>query len=240
MLAIAQALLAHGARVTLRRARRGGPGARRRGAGLGAVAGETFDITDRAAVAAAFERARSTLRRASTSWSTTPARPISAPFLKTDAEFWQRMLGVNLTGAYLLHPAALPDMLRGGMGPHRQRGHHRGPDRLPLRLGLLRRQARRRRADARAGAGGRAKGITVNAVCPGYTETDIVREAVANIVAKTGRSEDEARAELRARNPQGRLVQPRRSRERGAPGCACPAADAMNGQAIAVAGGEVM
>ena len=48
----------------------------------------------------------------------------------------------------------------------------------------------------------------MNAVCPGYTETDIVGAAVANIVAKTGRSEDEARAELVRRNPQGRLMQP--------------------------------
>jgi NAD(P)-dependent dehydrogenase (short-subunit alcohol dehydrogenase family) len=80
------------------------------------------------------------------------------------------------------------------------------------------------------------KGITVNAVCPGYTETDIVRDAVANIVGKTGRSEEQARAELAARNPQRRLVQPdevadavawlcqpRRPRSRGKP-CRWPAA----------------
>jgi NAD(P)-dependent dehydrogenase (short-subunit alcohol dehydrogenase family) len=53
-----------------------------------------------------------------------------------------------------------------------------------------------------------AKGITVNAVCPGYTETDIVKDAVANIVAKTGRTEAQAYAGLAAGNPQQRLVQP--------------------------------
>jgi NAD(P)-dependent dehydrogenase (short-subunit alcohol dehydrogenase family) len=52
------------------------------------------------------------------------------------------------------------------------------------------------------------KGVTVNAVCPGYTETDIVQDAVANIVRKTGRSAEQARAELASANPQGRLVQP--------------------------------
>jgi NAD(P)-dependent dehydrogenase (short-subunit alcohol dehydrogenase family) len=84
-----------------------------------------------------------------------------------------------------------------------------------------------------------AKGITVNAVCPGYTETDIVRDAVANIVAKTGRSEQEARAELAAGNPQKRMVQPEEVASAVAWLC-LPQSAAMNGQAIAVAGGEVM
>ena len=52
------------------------------------------------------------------------------------------------------------------------------------------------------------KGITVNAVCPGYTETDLVREALDNIMQKTGMSLDEAKAKLAEGNPQGRLVQP--------------------------------
>ena len=60
------------------------------------------------------------------------------------------------------------------------------------------------------------KGVTVNAVCPGYTETDILRESIANVVAKTGRSEAEARAEFAAGNPQGRIVQPERGGRRGA------------------------
>jgi NAD(P)-dependent dehydrogenase (short-subunit alcohol dehydrogenase family) len=83
------------------------------------------------------------------------------------------------------------------------------------------------------------KGITVNAVCPGYTETDIVREAIANITAKTGRSEDEARAELAAANPQKRLVQSEEVANSVAWLC-LPESAAMNGQSIAVAGGEVM
>ena len=58
--------------------------------------------------------------------------------------------------------------------------------------------------------------MTVNAVCPGYTDTDIVKDAIANIRAKTGRSESEALAALVATNPQRRLIQPRRSRRHGA------------------------
>jgi NAD(P)-dependent dehydrogenase (short-subunit alcohol dehydrogenase family) len=84
-----------------------------------------------------------------------------------------------------------------------------------------------------------ARGVTVNAVCPGYTETDIVKDAIANIVARTGRTEDEARAELAAGNPQKRLVQSEEVANAVAWLC-LPDSAAMNGQAIAVAGGEVM
>jgi NAD(P)-dependent dehydrogenase (short-subunit alcohol dehydrogenase family) len=84
-----------------------------------------------------------------------------------------------------------------------------------------------------------SKGVTVNAVCPGYTETDIVHDAVANIVSKTGRSAEQARAELAARNPQQRLVQPDEVADAVVWLC-LPGSSAMNGQALAVAGGEVM
>jgi NAD(P)-dependent dehydrogenase (short-subunit alcohol dehydrogenase family) len=81
------------------------------------------------------------------------------------------------------------------------------------------------------------KPVTVNAVCPGYTETDIVREALANIQAKTGRSEAEARAELVKQNPQGRLVQPAEVANAVLWLC-LPGSESITGQAIAVAGGE--
>jgi NAD(P)-dependent dehydrogenase (short-subunit alcohol dehydrogenase family) len=82
-------------------------------------------------------------------------------------------------------------------------------------------------------------GVTVNAVCPGYTETDMVSAAVANIVAKTGKTESEARAALVANNPQGRMVQP--AEVAGAVLWLClPDSWSVTGQAIAVAGGEVM
>ena len=82
------------------------------------------------------------------------------------------------------------------------------------------------------------KGVTVNAICPGYTETDIVREAVQNIVIKTGKSEAEARQALAARNPQHRLVQPQEVAQSVLWLCAS-GSDAINGQAIAIDGGEL-
>jgi len=80
--------------------------------------------------------------------------------------------------------------------------------------------------------------VTVNAVCPGYTDTDIARDAVANIVAKTGRSEAAAREALAARNPQRRLIDP--AEVAGAVAWLClPESQSVTGQAIAVDGGEV-
>jgi anthraniloyl-CoA monooxygenase len=81
--------------------------------------------------------------------------------------------------------------------------------------------------------------VTVNAVCPGYTDTDMVSEAVGNIVRKTGKTEQEARAALVGRNPQQRLVRPEEVANAALWLC-LPGAEAITGQAIAVAGGELL
>jgi len=82
-------------------------------------------------------------------------------------------------------------------------------------------------------------GVTVNAVCPGFTETDLLAGSIATVMAATGRSEAQTRDSLLRGNPQGRFVTPEEVAAAVLYLCE-PGAAAMTGQALAVAGGEVM
>ncbi len=232
-LSIARALMAHGARVTLmaRDAHALEAAAAQLGGG---TAWQTVDVTDAEGVAAAFARAGVVDILVNNA-----GQAAAAPFGRTDGALWQRMLDVNLTGAYHCIQAALPGMLDGGWGrvvnvasTAGLTGYRYVAAYCAAKHGLV----GLTRALALEVA---SRGVTVNAVCPGYTETDLVADAVANIVRKTGRTQEQARAELAAANPQGRLVQPDEVAHAVAWLC-MPGAAAMNGQAIAVAGGEVM
>jgi NAD(P)-dependent dehydrogenase (short-subunit alcohol dehydrogenase family) len=232
-LAVARGLLEHGARVTLMARSAEALDAAARGLG-GGVAWQTVDVTDPASVEQAFA-----LAGAVDILVNNAGQAVASPFLRTDAASWQRMLDVNLSGAYHCIQAALPGMLDAGWGrivnvasTAGLTGYRYVAAYCAAKHGLV----GLTRALALELA---AKGITVNAVCPGYTDTDIVQDAVANIVRKTGRSEEQARAELASANPQGRLVQPGEVAHAVTMLC-LPAASAMNGQSIAVAGGEVM
>ena len=83
------------------------------------------------------------------------------------------------------------------------------------------------------------KGITVNAVCPGYTETEMLQQTIDGIVAKTGRTAEEVCATLSAQNPQKRMIQPEEVANAVAWLC-LPGSEAITGQSIVIAGGEVM
>jgi NAD(P)-dependent dehydrogenase (short-subunit alcohol dehydrogenase family) len=232
--AIARALAQHGATLTLMGRDHARLESRARELAAQAV---TVDITAADSVAVAFARA------------TTAAGPVhilvnnagaavSAPFIRTDFDLWKQMLEVNLTGTYLCCKQVLPRMLDGGFGRVVNIASTAGLTGYPYVtaycaakhgvVGLTRALALE---TAR-------RNVTVNAVCPGYTETDLLGDAIANIVRTTGKSEDEARGALLSRNPQRRLVQPEEVANAALWLC-LPGAEAITGQAIAVAGGEL-
>ena len=241
-LAVTQALLAQGARVTV--LGRGAVAAERRAVLAGNAEAATrlqavaADVADAPAVARAFAEASAGFGAIDTLVNNA-GQAHSAPFMKMDLALWQQMLAVNLTGTMVCTQAALPGMLAAGWGrvvnvasTAAQRGYAYVSAYCAAKHGVL----GLTRALALECA---TKGVTVNAVCPGFTETDLLKDSIANIVAKTGRTEAAARADLAAGTPQKRLVQPQEVANAVAWLC-LPGSDAMNGQALAVAGGEVM
>jgi len=149
------------------------------------------------------------------------------------------MIAVNLTGTFLVTRAILPGMVARGRGRVVNVASTAGLVGYPYVSAYV---------AAKHGVVGLTRalalevarrGVTVNAVCPGFTDTPLIDASVATIAEKTGRDADTARAELARSNPQGRLVAPEEVAATVV-WLASDAASAINGQAIAVAGGEVM
>lgn len=162
----------------------------------------------------------------------------AAKFTDTDEALWERIIGVNLTGTYLCTRQAVPDMLQKGFGRIVNIASIAG-----LRGGAyLSAYATSKHAvigfTRSLALEYATRGITVNAVCPGYVDTDIVKRAIDNIMRKTGRSESEALGTLTATNPQGRLIDPAEVSHAVLWLCR-PGTESMTGQSIVIAGGEV-
>ena len=161
------------------------------------------------------------------------------PFMKIELAQWQHLLNVNLTGTFLCTQQVLPAMLENGWGriiniasTAGKKGYAYVAAYCAAKHGVI----GLTRALALEVA---TKGVTVNAVCPGYTETDMLQQAVDIIVQKTGRTAEQAREHMASQSPQHRLVQVDEVAQAVLFLCA-PSSLSLTGQAIAIAGGEVM
>jgi NAD(P)-dependent dehydrogenase (short-subunit alcohol dehydrogenase family) len=163
----------------------------------------------------------------------------SAPFARHDRAAWDAMLAVNLTACFTACQAVLPAMRARGQGrivsiasTAGLKGYAYTAAYCAAKHGLI--------GLTRALAIETAReGITVNAVCPGFTDTDMVARAAATIAAKTGQTGEDARAALARLNPQNRLTTPAEVAEAVLFLCQDSSAG-FTGQALVVAGGEVM
>ncbi len=160
----------------------------------------------------------------------------SAPLVRTELAQWDAMLAVNLTGVFLTFREGLRQMKGWGRliavaSTAGIKGYAKVAPYAAAKHGVIGMVRSLALEVARSQ-------VTVNAICPGFLDTDMTAQTIRVISEKTGRSAEEARAALEALNPQGRLFQPSEVTAAALYLCG-PGSEGVNGQTIVIAGGEV-
>ncbi|TIL26567.1 MAG: SDR family oxidoreductase [Mesorhizobium sp.] len=200
------------------------------------IFGIAADVTDEAAMASLYSQAEAA-RGPIDIVVANAGMSGSAPAQRTSVADWQRTLDVNLTGAFLTVKPALAGMAARKSGrvifvasTAGLKGYPYVAAYVAAKHGVV--------GLMRALAVETAKsGMTVNAICPGFIETEMLEESIQRIVEKTGRLAEEARTSLASNNPQGRFIQPEEVAAAVLWLCG-DAAHSITGQTISISGGE--
>ncbi|HEY0544818.1 MAG TPA: 3-hydroxybutyrate dehydrogenase [Pyrinomonadaceae bacterium] len=163
----------------------------------------------------------------------------SAPVVKTSDELWERHIAINLNGTFYCTRAVLPQMFERGWGRIINIASIAGKTGAPYIAAYTASKHAVVGLTRSVALEVATRGVTVNAICPGYVETEMAAHAMENITAKTGKTPDEARDILNHMSPQNRLVTPE---EVAALALLLASEDGrgINGQAINIDGGSVL
>lgn len=198
----------------------------------------TCDVTSEKSVAKAFAEARKKFGPIKILVNNAGGAD-TAPFIMTSSELWDAMIAQNLKGAFLCAKEVLAEMLVGNFGRIINISSTAGLDGFPYVSAYC---------AAKHGLVGMTRAlsvelygspVTVNAICPGFTETDMFKKSLDIAAKKTGRSKVEIRDEFRRMNPHGQLVKPKEIADAVLWLC-LPDQDELNGKSVVLPGGDVI